>query len=167
MRRRPVVRLSVIFTLVAALGASTLLASPTDPSFLTVPAMAGPASRSLLVNGAKGGQLVLGRYQVDVPPRAFAGMATITLCVPDPTRMRCELSISPASANHFVFPVTLVANCTGSRSPMLEVQTVTLDPSTGIWNVVPGTIANSYNLTLYTPLWHFSSYGQVGNRAGW
>ena len=51
--------------------------------------------------------------------------------------------------------------------PLLQQSEIQwLDPSTGQWVAVPGSVLNLAGLSLQAPLWHFSTY-RVGTKAGW
>jgi hypothetical protein len=116
------------------------------------------------IDGLLGGRLQVGRWTVIVPPGAIDGTVTITLKVPDKSRLQCELSISPESANKFLIPVTLVGNgFGGSISDPLSLRMLMLDPSTATWRPI-GLSANS-NFVITAQLWHFSEY--AGGKAGW
>jgi hypothetical protein len=123
----------------------------------------GSLSQSRNVIGLLGGTIIVGRFTVIVPPGAIRGMATITATVPDRSQLLCELSISPASANQFNLPVTLIANGVGGTiKDSASLRMFWLEPSTGTW--VPVGIGNS-NLILIAQLRHFSTY--AGGRGGW
>jgi hypothetical protein len=99
---------------------------------------------------------------------AFSGQATISINVPDPTEMRVQLSISPASANNFRLPVTLISNVSGANVPLVStLETVWFDELAGVWRPVPGSSVNVLGLTVYAPLYHFSTYGVHDGKAGW
>lgn len=157
-------------TALMGLSHAPALASAISPDFVEVPSLAGAAvSGSAVIDGLRGGRLVVGRYAITVPPGAIMGRATVTLSVPDRTTMRCELRIAPASLNRFVRPVILEADCSGwgTDTVLPLVKTVTFDESKGIWLLVPNVTVNVANKRVYTPLWHFSQYGQVQGKAGW
>jgi len=144
--------------------------SPCDPSpaFLQAPALTGPQTISVRVNGALGGVVLAGRFTLLIPPGAFRDTARITIRVPDPKTVRCDLSISPPSANGFATPVLLVMNCFGATisDPNL-LSTLWFDPAQACWLPVPGTSVDLRTLSLRTPLLHFSSYGATQGKAGW
>jgi hypothetical protein len=48
-----------------------------------------------------------------------------------------------------------------------SLATLWFDPAQGCWVTVPGSVFDAELQVLRTPLWHFSSYGTVGGRAGW
>ena len=145
---------------------------PLDPALaevklVDVPALPGPTSGSKLINGLLGGTLQVGRFTLVVPPLAFSGSATIRINVPDASQMKVELNISPASANHFRLPVVLSSNVAGADTPLIsKLETVWFDELAGVWRPVPGSAVNVTGLTVYAPLYHFSTYGVQG-KAGW
>jgi hypothetical protein len=120
------------------------------------------------VDGAKGGSFSYGNFKLVVPAGAFAGKATLTITVPDPSVMRCALSISPPEANAFAVPVLLVSDCSKATNlNTLAMQTLWYDELNSVWVVVPGSTVNASALTITTPLAHFSEYGVVDSKAGW
>lgn len=138
-----------------------------EPKLVDVPALPGPTSGSKLINGLLGGTLQVGRFTLVVPPLAFSGSATISINVPDASQMKVELNIFPASANHFRLPVVLSSNVSGAVLPLIsELETVWFDELAGVWRPVPGSAVNVAGLTVYAPLYHFSTYGVQG-KAGW
>jgi len=148
-----------------------------SPPFLHVtsgPATAfwsGPGSGggSALIDGARGGTVSNGRFQLRVPPGAFAGTATLTITVPDPSILQCDLSISPAYKNGFQVPIQLVADYgssgSGSGFTPASASLLWFDELNRRWVKMPGSI-NSGS-TVSTPLPHFSDYGVVDSKAGW
>lgn len=70
-------------------------------------------SGSAIIVGSRGGKVSAGRFTVIVPPLAIRGTAIITIEVPDSSRLLCDISISPPSANNFLQPVTLRTDCSG------------------------------------------------------
>lgn len=176
--------------LAAGLGTLALLAwgcsmsAPTSPSrqvysgtpsFVRVPgAGAGtfssdsglPDTSSAIIDGATGGTLSNGRFQLVIPPGAFTGTARLTLFVPDRTVVQCELGISPPEANRFARPVKLIADCnSGLNIIPARLETLWYDESRGLWVTVPGSVISGSTIT--TPLAHFSIYGIVDSKAGW
>jgi hypothetical protein len=120
---------------------------------------------SARIDGSVGGAVRAGRFTVMVPPGAFAGPATITITMPDSALMLCELSISPASANHFKVPVQLVADLSSSR--VTDASTFTMywyDPTRILWKSLVAKSRTSGAL-LMTDLEHFSKY--ASGKAGW
>ncbi|MFN8589564.1 MAG: hypothetical protein U0704_18460 [Candidatus Eisenbacteria bacterium] len=131
-----------------------------------VPGPSQPASATTVIDGAKGGVAKCGRFSVVVPPGAWRGNAAVTIRVPDGTRLACDLSISPESANGFSRPVQLQMDAVGA------VATGGLvigwwDPALGRWTRVPGSVQDLLTLKLSAPLWHFSRYGGCEGKAGW
>jgi len=145
-----------------------LLPAVQDVQLITVPAVPGPTEGSVTLAALLGGTLSVGRFTLIVPPAALRQRATITMRVPDPSTMRVELSISPASANNFRVPLTLVSNVSGTDVPVVsKLQTVWFDELNGVWRPVPGSAVNVAGLTVYAPLFHFSTYGINDGKAGW
>lgn len=125
------------------------------------------AQLSTTVWGLLGGTVKAGDFTVIIPPGAISGVATVTVLQPDVTQKQVQLSISPASANHFRLPVLLVADCHDIAPALLSLQTIYwLNPQTQKWEAVPGARVDLLGLTVQAPLWHFSTY-KVGGRAGW
>jgi hypothetical protein len=78
-----------------------------------------------------------------------------------------QLEVSPASANGFLVPVLLVANCSDLDTKLLSLQTIWWwNPGAQRWEAVLGVQINLLGRTLTAPLWHFSTY-KVGGKAGW
>src|SRR5262249_23516991 len=118
--------------LLALWGCSNLPTAPnvgggeTSPGFLRVPTGAagafgssgpGGGGGSGVVDGERGGTVTNGRFQLRIPPGAFAGTATISIVVPDPAVLRCELGFSPASVNGFRAPVQLAVRYRSPSGP--------------------------------------------------
>ena len=153
-----------------------------QPAFLRAPggtaeafssSGSGSASSSSTIDGLRGGIVSNGRFQLLIPPGAIAGRATVTITVPDPTVLRCELSISPPELNGFLVPVQLVADYSGTLGPgpgspaPSDPALLWFDELNQRWVRMPGSAVSSWNNTISTPLPHFSDYGVVGNTAGW
>ncbi len=142
-----------------------------DPSPGSSSLLSGGLSGSGEVNGATGGEVAVGRFRVVVPPGAFQGLATITIQVPDPDVISCELDITPASANGFLVPVSLVADCAGATNVNLaNCGTLWYDEQAGVWRTVNGTIVDLVNSRVTAQLPHFSTYGVADlleGKAGW
>ncbi len=154
----------------------TSAAKSRTPEFVRVPvgaagsfaAAGGGSSSSKQINGAIGGTFSQGHFTLIVPPGAILGNATLTITVPDPSVMHCELSISPPEANRFVVPVRLVADCgTAANLSAWAMQTLWFDEVNNQWVVVPGSSVDAAAATINTPLAHFSAYGVVDGKAGW
>jgi len=139
-----------------------------NPVFESAPLVAGtiqtgPLTGSKDIDGAIGGRLSVGSYRIEVPPGAFKGLATITITQSDPSILKCDLAIVPASANQFAVPVTLVARLPNSAALDTD-QNMWLDPSADSWRLLPST-ADAGKIELRSDIWHFSTYGT--GRAGW
>lgn len=120
------------------------------------------------IDGASGGTFSNGHFQLVIPPGAFSGTATLTITVPDPSVMQCELHISPPEANRFAVPVQLVADCgTATGLNAWAMRTLWFDEARSQWVVVSGTTVNTTEAKIITPLSHFSEYGVVDGKAGW
>ena len=131
------------------------------------PASVESASSSVRISGLLGGTVSAGAFKVVIPPLAIQGTATVTVSQSDLSKLQCDLSISPASANHFFLPVTLVADASSLPQNKLSVSTIQwYDPSTAKWEDVSGASVNLLVLSVQAPLWHFSQY-RVDGRAGW
>jgi hypothetical protein len=132
-----------------------------QPVDMTAPGC--PALKSsMLVDGARGGSLRVGRFYLTVPAGAIEGTATVTVTMPDSTVMICDLSISPDTANHFKVPVELTADLSGA-----DASTSTMywyDPAGQRWvNLFVKSRIVGTKVT--TSLEHFSTYG--AGKAGW
>jgi len=118
--------------------------------------------------GLLGGTISVGDFTVVIPPAALTRTATITVSQPDPARPEVNLDISPASANRFLLPVLLTANAKRMDRSLLSVACVSYyNPTTQKWEDLGSTVS-ILNLTVSTPLWHFSTYRvSSGGKAGW
>jgi hypothetical protein len=151
-------------------SASAPSAAAREPVFEAAPplvdttvTMTAPLTASQDIDGAVGGKVAVGPYRIEVPPGAFKGVATITIVQPDPTVLKCDLTISPASANQFAVPVVLAVKLPNSLALTLD-QNMWLDPGADLWRLIPST-PDLLSTELRSPLWHFSTYGT--GRAGW
>ena len=106
---------------------------------------------------------------MSVPPGAWRGNATVTVNQPNPTRPVVELSITPASKNNFVKPVTLVVDISRVSAANLPGLSLSgLNTKTGLWLPTAGASVDLEARTMSIPLWHFSKYRvEVGGRLGW
>ena len=122
-----------------------------------------------IVVGLLGGVVSVGDFTVVIPPLALTQTATVTVSQPDLAHPIVHLSISPATANHFLVPVSLVANVKRLDPALLSVATISYyNPATARWEAVPGVSLSLLNITLTAPLSHFSTYGvTAGGKAGW
>jgi len=118
--------------------------------------------------GLLGGVISAGDFTVVIPPAALLRTCSITVSQPDVNHSVVNLSISPASANRFLVPVLLTAK--GNRLPpaLLSLSCISYyNPTTGQWEDLASTI-NLLNLSISTPLFHFSTYRVTsGGKAGW
>ena len=121
-----------------------------------------------VVVGLLGGVVSVGNFTVVIPPAALLQTATVTVSQPDLSHPIVNLSISPASANHFLLPVLLIADVKPMNPTLLSVATIGYyNPATGQWETMASTVS-LLNLTITAPLQHFSTYRvQAGGKAGW
>jgi hypothetical protein len=183
MSRSPLRALQVALGLFAV----TLLAScsshptapttsaPREPDFVRVPmqvsasrgeSQGGAIRSSDLIDGDEGGTVVVGRFSLVVPPGAFDGVATVTITVPDPGVLKCELDLT--NVTNFVTPVSLVADCSGAAAlDYTDVTALELDPASLTWQEVPGTTVDESGATVTAPLRTSAIYGIVQGKAGW
>ena len=147
----------------------------TTPPFVRVPvggaqpfSTISSSTNSKDIDGSKGGSIDNGRFTLIVPPGAFTGIATVTILVPNPTVMQCQLTITPPEANHFAIPVQLVADChDASQLNVSSLATLWYDELNQRWTLVNGSVISIPNSTITTPLMHFSYYGIFDGKAGW
>ncbi|HYM82239.1 MAG TPA: hypothetical protein VEY91_12620 [Candidatus Limnocylindria bacterium] len=127
------------------------------------------ARSSEVVFGALGGIVSAGDFTVIFPPLAFEGTATVTVSQPDLAAPIVDLQITPQSANNFRLPVLLLAEASRVDPKLLSIAHISyFNPTTGLWERVPGSTVNVLDLTVQAPLWHFSKYRvQCGSKAGW
>ena len=137
---------------------------PITPDASMVPS-SGPASISLNLDGPTGGTVTLGAFSVYFPPKAVKGPYTVTMTIPDPTLLACDLSIAPGAANKFGKPVTLTFNYVGTDATA-PLTAIWYNPSSGLWESIGGTDSPT-TLTYSVQLSHFSQYALSGGRAGW
>ncbi len=93
----------------------------------------------------------------------------MTVTQPDTAQLVTELHVSPESLNRCSLPVILAmhTNSLLSLDVLQSARIEWLDPATGRWVPVPGSLVNVAGLSLQAPLWHFSAYRATGGRAGW
>ncbi len=125
------------------------------------------------IDGTRGAVLIAGRFTLVVPPGASHGQVVVTMELPDPSQPICDLRIAPASANGFLIPVTLTADCRdllGVGTPQ-TFAIAWFDPEAGVWRPVPGSVMNGRTRTVHAPLSQFSRCGVIqtadDGRAGW
>ena len=125
------------------------------------------ASTTRTIRGLLGGQVAAGDFRVVFPPGSILGTAQVTVTQADLSVKEVELEISPPSANAFLVPVLLVADCREMSPQLLRLQTIYWwNPDTSRWQAVPGLVINLLGRSVSVPLWHFSKY-KVGGKAGW
>lgn len=190
MKRHSILRRCLALILLTSMiaGCSTLPTAPTvaldSPSaMLAAPIVDDPtaspitqtepsatvqgAEASRLINPLVGGTVRAGQFRVIVPPGALRMAATVTVKQADLTRKEVQLEVTPASANGFLVPVLLVADCADMSSRLLSLQTIYWwNPATSRWQGVAGVQINLLNKSISVPLWHFSTY-KVDGKAGW
>jgi len=126
------------------------------------------ANSKTVVIGILGGVVSVGDFTVLFPPAALTQRATVTVTQPDLNHPVVSLSISPASANHFLLPVLMTANAQRMDKALLSVACISYyNPTTGKWEDLGSTVS-ILDLTVSTPLWHFSTYRVSSEgKAGW
>ncbi|MEO5988064.1 MAG: hypothetical protein ABIU54_02645 [Candidatus Eisenbacteria bacterium] len=125
-------------------------------------------SGSKSIDGAAGGEISVGRFNLTFSKGAFQGKATVSITVPDTSVVSCQLSIDPPSANNFAAPVILRSDCSGTNVVVpSRLMQIWLDESSGVWRQVPGSTPDVANVDVNTPLTHFSLYGILEGKAGW
>jgi hypothetical protein len=108
-----------------------------------------------------------GQFKVVVPPGALREPATVTVRQPRLDQRVVVLSVSPASANGFLVPVLLVADCSDMNLNLLNLQTIYWwNPTLQRWDAVVNVQISLLGHSISAPLWHFSTY-KVGGKAGW
>ena len=152
---------------------------PAEPEFVRVEAVAVDSAGQPLpvqsrtvtarIDGGKGGSLTNGRFDLEVPAGAWEGEMTVTLKVPDPALMQCQITIDKPEANHFKVPVLLYGHCDNAVSvdSSEEMVFVCQDEMTGEWQKVEGSSSTATTGTVSAALPHFSNYGVVQGKAGW
>jgi len=135
-----------------------------DPTSVT-----STATTTRTIVGLLGGTITAGDFTVVIPPGAILGTASVTVTQPDRSHSVVQLGIAPASANKFLLPVLLVANAKAMDRTLLSVAYISyFNPATGQWERMPGSAVSLLDLTVSTPLWHFSTYRvESGGKAGW
>lgn len=125
------------------------------------------ASKTVVV-GFLGGVVSAGDFTVVIPPAALRQTCAVTVTQPDVNHSTVQLSISPATANRFLLPVLLVGKLNRmDRSLVSTAHLSYYNPSTGQWEDLASTVS-ILNLTVTTPLAHFSTYRVTsGGKAGW
>ena len=118
--------------------------------------------------GLLGGTVSAGDFTVVIPPGALLRTCAVTVSQPDINHSTVQLSISPASANRFLVPVLLTAKANRLSPALLSLSCISYyNPTTGKWEDLASTV-NLLNLSITTPLFHFSTYRVTsGGKAGW
>ncbi len=118
--------------------------------------------------GLLGGVVSAGDFTVVIPPGALLRTCEVTVTQPDVNHSVVNLSISPASANRFLVPVILTAKADRLSPALLSLACLSYyNPTTGNWENLASTVS-LLNLTISTPLSHFSTYRVTsGGKAGW
>lgn len=189
MKRPSSIRRVLALSLIAALlaGCSQHPTAPADPASTAgaarvapqfdepepapSPVSPSPVSKSAestrRISALLGGTVSAGQFRVIIPPGALRASASITVKQPDLTRREVELEVTPASANGFLVPVLLVADCSGMTPRLLSLQTIYWwNPEAARWEAVLGAQVNLLGKSVSVPLWHFSRY-KVDGKAGW
>lgn len=155
------------------------VAGDAEPTFVRVaeaavdsagqPVPANPKVVSVKIDGDKGGNLRNGRFDLEVAAGAWEGNATITMTVPDPAVMQCQLTIDPPDANHFKALVMLYGHCQNpiGASSTGEMVFIWQDEMTWQWKAVEGSSSSGATGLVSAALEHFSNYGVVQGKAGW
>jgi len=130
---------------------------------------AEPSVVSAKIDGSVGGELHNGRFSLQVPKGAWEGTLTVTMTVPNPTVMRCDLTIDKPDQNHFKQPVVLCGMCNNvvSANSADGMVFVCLNDMTGKWSPVAGSTTNANTGLVSASLQHFSQYGVAQGKAGW
>lgn len=169
LRTRQLSAAMVLASLIALASCSPLPTAPSPESFSSgkYAQPAGVAvvkiTGSQVINGAVGGTVKAGRWQVTIPAGAYTGSGTVTVTVPDTTVARVDLSISPSTLNDFAVPAVLRYQCLSAA----EAQAFTMlwwNTTTKAWTTIPSW-ADLTNSTRWTSINHFSSY--ASGKAGW
>ncbi len=125
------------------------------------------ASQTKSISRLLGGVVQAGRFKVIVPPLALRRNAVITVHQPDLTVNKVNLEISPASANAFLLPVLLVADCSYMPRQLLSLQSIWWwNPGANRWEFVVTSQVDLVKGTVTAALKHFSTY-KVDGKAGW
>jgi hypothetical protein len=127
----------VVFVLLAAAAAIGLVGCSTAPTAPVVKPGANPsivqegdpgapgdgrggAVGDAFIPGGAPGIVKAGRFKLIFPKNALKMDAHIVLIQPDPDAMKVEFEITPAAANDFQVPVTLIADCSDEKASNVE-----------------------------------------------
>jgi len=151
--------------LVTVLG-GTASATTSSPTFLAVPPLAPLAQNAAVdINGTVGGSMTVGRFTVTVARGAFSGTSRVTIFVPDPSVLRCVVTMNPMPASFKTKP-TIAANYSGATGTPKNFWMVNYVPATGLW-------AATSSQTLSTTVTRISEaglptqHGVVAAKTGW
>lgn len=146
-------------------GAETAGTAGANPT----PILFESATSSKPIYGVLGGRVSAGNFTVILPPSAVSSVVTVTVTQPDVSKPVVSLHITPASANKFKTPVTLVVDASRMSTDRLARATLTWhDPETGNWVPMSGCAVDLERRTIQAPLQHFSEYAiAVDGKAGW
>jgi len=152
-------------------GSTTNVTDGASSQILGLNLLGGSSSTTTktVVVGPLGGVISVGDFTLVIPPLALTQTATVTVSQPNLAHPIVNLSITPASANHFLLPVLLVASVKRLDPALLSIVTISYyNPATARWEAVPGVSFSLLDITLTAPLSHFSTYGvTAGGKAGW
>lgn len=101
---------------------------------------------SVALGAGQSGSVQAGRFRLVIPAHALRMDAVITLRQPDPDVMQVVFDITPAAANKFSQPVTLIADC--SNDSVEELEGETFYWWQGGWQVAPMTSLDRNQRTL-------------------
>jgi len=121
------------------------------------------------IDGEKGGILRVGRFTIYVPPGAFVGPASISLRVPDPSMLICDLEITPQPDGNFKVPIRLEADCKNivGAEKLYDLNILWMNYGEERWEKKSETTVDEQNSRVSSNLDHFSTYGVGEGRAGW
>lgn len=142
-------------------GASTNGGIQIDDTPTGIDGQGGVVGSTVFALG-QAGTVRAGRFTLVIPKHALKQAATITLRQPDPNVMQVEFEVTPASANRFARPVTLIADC--SDDPLAEVQGETIYWNNGNWQQAAGVVLDRTQRTLHART-HKLSNAKVDERA--
>jgi hypothetical protein len=153
----------------ALMLASAAAASPTAPEFARVPgAGVRGLSESAVIDGARGGMLTVGRFTLCVPRGALRGETTISLRVPDPSVLACELSVVPAPET-FAIPLMLQTDIAEAMDVEAQfLRSVVCNDWGRDWTAARSAIVSLPTHTLYTRMFQpVARCGVVEGTSGW
>ena len=142
-------------------------ASATAPVFLSVPPLTTiPQSAYVDIDGAKGGSLTVGRFTFRVAAGAYVGISRVTIFIPDPNVLKCNVTMNPVRTTFKTKP-TLEANYSGATGTAKYFWWINYAPSTSKW-VASSASTVSTSLTKVTePLTVFAEHGVAVSKTSW